>query len=86
VGGGPPASPALWWTVAGLLLLSLLAPVIVTGVLLWSVLYAPLTNALPTAKAGIDAQITRVYDSQGTQIATLHLTARAIERQDILRY
>ncbi|HUQ62444.1 MAG TPA: transglycosylase domain-containing protein [Acidimicrobiales bacterium] len=74
-GAGEPSRPpssAMWWTVAGLLVLTLLAPLITTGALLWSVLYAPLTTALPKARTGIDAQITRVYDSRGGQIATLH--------------
>src|SRR4051794_5533035 len=70
--GHRPPAHALWWTVAALLLLSLLAPLIATGTLLWSVLYAPLTTALPKANTGIDAQITRVYDTHGVQIATLH--------------
>jgi penicillin-binding protein 1A len=80
----PPAR-ILWWTVAGLLVLSLLAPVIATGTLLWSVLYAPLSTALPKANTGIDAQITRVYDSRGAQIATLHRfeTHIPVNRSDV---
>ncbi|HEX8771911.1 MAG TPA: transglycosylase domain-containing protein, partial [Acidimicrobiales bacterium] len=83
--GARPPSPVLWWTVSGLLLLSLLVPAITTGVLLWSVLYAPLTSALPKAKSGVDAQITRVLDANGTQIATLHRfeTHIPINRGDI---
>lgn len=78
-------SRAVWWTVGGLLVLSLIAPLVTTGVLLWSVLYAPLTSALPKAKTGIDAQITRVYDTNGNQIATLHRfeTHIPVNRSDI---
>lgn len=82
-----PPSRAIWWTVGGLLALSLLVPVITTGILLWSVLYAPLTTALPKPKAGIDAQITRVLDPNGNQIATLHRfeTRIPVNRDDIPR-
>jgi len=63
---------------------SLLVPVLVTGVL-GAVLLSPKSGSLPPLRPGIDAQITRAYDATGAQIATFHRfdTSLPVAREDI---
>jgi len=78
------ASNTLWWITIGALVLGLLAPVLVT-VLLLGMLYNPPGGDLPTPKQGIDSRITRIYDSSGNQLGNLHRfdTHIQVNRTDI---
>ncbi|MEA2703265.1 MAG: penicillin-binding protein, partial [Actinomycetota bacterium] len=51
---------------------SLLIPVLVTGILAAALLSRPGSGTLPPPLPSVDSQITRVYDTTGREIATLH--------------
>jgi len=78
------ASNTLWWATIGSLVLAMITPVLVSGFLL-AMLYDPPGGDLPTPKSGIDSRITKILDSSGNQLGTLHRfdTRIQIERSDI---
>ena len=84
-GGAAPAAPVVSpWSppntgmaklrqaVIAMGVVSLLVPVLVTGLLAAALLSSSSSGALPPPRPGIDSQITRVYDVTGREIATLH--------------
>jgi penicillin-binding protein 1A len=66
---GAPAS--LWWATAGLTVVAVLLPVVVTLVL-WQTLYNPPSGDLPAPRLSAAAQATRIYDQAGNQLAALN--------------
>ena len=91
--GDAPSSwpaPAIWEDpvfrgVTALAVASLLAPVLVMGILAVTLLTMPFSGSLPPERPGIESRITRVFDSTGTEIANYRRfeTSLPIARTDI---
>jgi membrane peptidoglycan carboxypeptidase len=64
-------SSTLWWLTIGTVLLALLFPVVISIVLLQT-FYNPPSRKLPDAIPGVNSRITRITDSSGQLIGTLH--------------
>lgn len=75
----------MWRGATALAVGSLLAPVLVTGILVLGLLAVPLSGSLPAARPSIESRITRVFDSAGGEIANFRRfeTSFPVAREDI---
>jgi penicillin-binding protein 1A len=77
------------WTLArvtvGLIVASLIAPLVVVALLALALLDLPLSGDLPAELPGIESRITRVYDSTGAEMAVFRRfdTALPVKPEDI---
>ncbi|HEX7275970.1 MAG TPA: transglycosylase domain-containing protein, partial [Acidimicrobiales bacterium] len=79
------SSLALARTTVGLLVVSLIAPIVVVAWLALALLEFPLSGELPAELPGFESRITRVYDSTGAEMAVFRRfdTALPVEPEDI---
>jgi len=88
-GGGSGAPGSAWLSRVALVLLviGLLLPPLTLGFLYAKLFYLPMSGSLPRFRPGVDAQITRVVDATGAQIATYRRfeTSLPVEKADIPR-
>jgi penicillin-binding protein 1A len=72
-------------TVAALVLVAVITPVVCAGVALGSLIFLPLPATLPTPKAGVDSQATHVLDAAGNEIALFkqYDTSIPVQKADI---
>ncbi|MDQ4134412.1 MAG: penicillin-binding protein [Actinomycetota bacterium] len=80
-----PPSRRLWAITGIVVSIGLLIPLLTSGLLLWSILYAPLSDSLPEPRDRVVSEITHVYDRNGEQIAVLRSfdTNIPVNRDDI---
>src|SRR5215218_3621362 len=84
------SAPSVWDDpvfrgVTALAVASLLVPILVIGILAVSLLTMPFSGSLPPEKPSIESRITRVFDSNGTEIANYRRfeTSLPVARGDI---
>src|SRR5687768_10116213 len=68
-----------------LVVTAVIVPVATAGTVLAAFLFLPLPAALPEARRGVDAQVSRVYDINGREIAVIRQfdITEPVQPQDI---